>query len=599
MDTQAPPTASNDAVMGTPKLNIVIMGFGSRGDLEPTLEIAQVLQYQHGHRVRYITHQRYQHIVEAAGIEFYSLGRADPREMIAQRSLGSKALRELLPQIQDHFFEMGQRYWGACIDDPAGIPEGNMPKPFIADAIIATLTTYVHCSAAARLGIPIHLQANNPRMFSKYLPHSQAEGSASSDSVTRNILSWWLKDLAFHMMLKSGFDRLRVEIMGLESFSPLWWTSQFFRFNLPCTNLWSPQLLPKPADWGEEIDIAGFASTTEKPYTPSDELIRFLQAPGECIYVGFGSMSFPNSNQVLHATFDGVKATGRRTIFAKGWSGTEESRIKRDDVFVVDEISHYWLFPRVAAVVIHMGAGTFSTALRLGKPMVMVPIAGDQPFWSHRVWKAGCAPEPIHLSSVTAELVASRLEEALSPTVCRNVEEMAKHLREEEPGHLRNAPSIFQGVVQVIKPSIRAMTAPITLLHLVSYGFYNLLEYLTFKLGSASQPQHFESNMWTYSYWEMLYLLMTVPFKLNPHRNTFTTLLLSPVRSAVSLINITLGFMAFTSRLASRHIDQILGFRPSTDVVFEARVRQGKREMELVPDDLSQKMIRSWRNLTQ
>lgn len=195
MDTQAPPTASNDAVMGTPKLNIVIMGFGSRGDLEPTLEIAQVLQYQHGHRVRYVTHQRYQHIVEAAGIEFYSLGRADPREMIAQRSLGSKALRELLPQIQDHFFEMGQRYWGACIDDPAGIPEGNSPKPFVADAIIATLTTYVHCSAAARLGIPIHLQANNPRMFSKYLPHSQAEGSASSDSVTRNIFSWWLKDL--------------------------------------------------------------------------------------------------------------------------------------------------------------------------------------------------------------------------------------------------------------------------------------------------------------------------------------------------------------------------------------------------------------------
>lgn len=98
----------------------------------------------------------------------------------------------------------------------------------------------------------------------------------------------------------------------------------------------------------------------------------------------------------------------------------------------------------------------------------------------------------------------------------------------------------------------------------------------------------------------MLYLLVTVPFKeLNPRRNTFTTLLLSPIRSAVSLINIPLGFMAFTSRLASRHIDQILGFRPSTDVVFEARVRQGKREMELVPDDLSQQVIKSWSNLTQ
>jgi hypothetical protein len=250
-------------------------------------------------------------------------------------------------------------------------------------------------------------------------------------------------------MLNSGFDRLRVEIMGLESFSPLWWTSQFFRFKLPCTNLWSPQVLPKPADWGEEIDIAGFASTTEKPYTPSDELIEFLKAPDECIYVGFGSMSFPNSGQVLEEIFDGVKATGRRTVYAKGWSGTEEGRIERDDVFIVDEISHHWLFPRVAAVVIHMGAGTFSTALRLGKPMVMVPIAGDQPFWSHRVWKTGCAPEPIHLNNVTAELVASRLEEALSPKIGHNVEEMAKHLREEEPGQFvfaRSAIRTFEKV---------------------------------------------------------------------------------------------------------------------------------------------------------
>jgi hypothetical protein len=89
---------------------------------------------------------------------------------------------------------------------------------------------------------------------------------------------------------------------------------------------------------------------------------------------------------------------------------------------------------------------------------------------------------------------------------------------------------------------------------------------------------------------------MAVPFKELSPRNTFTTLLLSPARSVVSLINIPLGFMAFTSRLASRRIDQILGFRPSTDVVFEARVRQGKQEMELVPDNLFHQVIESWRN---
>jgi hypothetical protein len=196
MESPALEPSGGDALANMPKLNIVIMGFGSRGDLEPTLEIAKVLQFHHGHRVRYVTHERHRPLVQAAGIEFYSLGRADPREMIFRRSLGAAGMRKLLPQIQDEFFEMGQRFWGACIDDPAGMPEEPSPEPFVADAIIATMTTFVHSSAAARMGIPLHLQANNPRIYSKYLPHSQAESSATSDSVVRNVLSWSLKDLA-------------------------------------------------------------------------------------------------------------------------------------------------------------------------------------------------------------------------------------------------------------------------------------------------------------------------------------------------------------------------------------------------------------------
>ncbi|KAJ4258032.1 hypothetical protein NW762_008171 [Fusarium torreyae] len=449
MEGQVSSDSIENSEVRMPRLNIVIMGFGSRGDLEPTLEIAKVLQFQHKHRVRYVTHERHKHVVDAAGIEFYSLGRTDPREMIARRGRGSKEIRRLLPQIQDEFFEMGQRYWGACVDDPAGIPAGTSPDPFVADAIIGTMTAYVQSSAAARLGVPLHLQANNPRIYSKYLPHSQAEGSATSTTVTRNVLSWWLKDLAadcrrFNLMLNSGFDRLRVQIMGLEAFSPFWWTGQFFRFPLPCTNLWSSHLLPKPADWGEECDIAGFAFTGEKPYAPPGALVKFLEAGSESVYVGFGSMSFPNSDQVLEAVFDGIKATGRRTVYAKGWSGTDPDTIRRDDVFVVDEISHYWLFPKVAAVVIHMGAGTFSTALKLGKPIVMIPIAGDQPFWSHRVWKAGCGPEPIPLDGVTSDLVTTRLQEALSPEISLKVRDMAEHLSNEELGQVAFARSALK-----------------------------------------------------------------------------------------------------------------------------------------------------------
>jgi sterol 3beta-glucosyltransferase len=51
-------------------------------------------------------------------------------------------------------------------------------------------------------------------------------------------------------------------------------------------------------------------------------------------------------------------------------------------VFVLDEVPHEWLFPQVAAVVHHGGAGTTATALRAGKPTIICPLLGDQAFWA-------------------------------------------------------------------------------------------------------------------------------------------------------------------------------------------------------------------------
>lgn len=252
-------------------------------------------------------------------------------------------------------------------------------------------------------------------------------------------------------MLQSGFNKLRVHYLGLEPFSPFWWTSQFTRFRIPCSNIWSPHLLQKPADWGTEIDTTGFVFTEEKPYTPSDELVEFLNRGDAPVYVGLGSMSFPNSTKVLEAVFEGIAKAGKRIIFAVGWSGFDRERIKRDDVLVIDEIPHDWIFPKVAAVVIHMGAGTTSMALKCGKPIIMLPIGGDQPFWAHRLFLTGCSPKPISFQAVTPELVAERIREALSPEIGHNVALMAERISKEEPGQFSFAKSALNTFEKVYR----------------------------------------------------------------------------------------------------------------------------------------------------
>jgi vancomycin aglycone glucosyltransferase len=52
------------------------------------------------------------------------------------------------------------------------------------------------------------------------------------------------------------------------------------------------------------------------------------------------------------------------------------------DVLVIGSVSHRPLFPRVAAVVHHGGAGTTAAATRAGRPQVVVPHLFDQFLWA-------------------------------------------------------------------------------------------------------------------------------------------------------------------------------------------------------------------------
>ena len=117
-----------------------------------------------------------------------------------------------------------------------------------------------------------------------------------------------------------------------------------------------------------------------------DELQEFLAAGDPPIYFGFGSMKRnDNLNRIL---IQAARALGHRAIISKGWGGFGLSDAASDCI-VIDDVSHEKLFPRVAAIVHHGGAGTITTAARAGKPQVIVPHLYDQFYWSQRVRKLG------------------------------------------------------------------------------------------------------------------------------------------------------------------------------------------------------------------
>ena len=64
-----------------PKMSIVIMIVGSRGDVQPYLALAKKL-LEHGHRVRLATHETFRSFVKEAGVEFFSIG-GDPKDLMS------------------------------------------------------------------------------------------------------------------------------------------------------------------------------------------------------------------------------------------------------------------------------------------------------------------------------------------------------------------------------------------------------------------------------------------------------------------------------------------------------------------------------------
>jgi len=139
----------------------------------------------------------------------------------------------------------------------------------------------------------------------------------------------------------------------------------------------------------------------------------FLCAGPAPVYIGFGSMVAKRVPELAAAAVAAVRAVGRRAIVSGGWAGLDRHVDPADDLLVAGPLPHAQVFPRVAAVVHHGGAGTTDAAARGGAPQVILPHILDQFYWAHRIAQLGLGPRAIPVTLVTADVLAERVEAAV------------------------------------------------------------------------------------------------------------------------------------------------------------------------------------------
>ncbi|EMC98969.1 glycosyltransferase family 1 protein [Baudoinia panamericana UAMH 10762] len=443
-----------------PPMNVVIQVVGSRGDVQPFIALGKVLKDTYGHRVRLATHPNFKEFVREHGLEFFSIG-GDPAQLMAfmvknpglmpsfdalrAGDVGKrrKEVGEYLKGCWRSCFEAGDGLgpeatnetiedWTASHPTDSDAEPGN--RPFVADCIVANPPSFAHIHCAEKMGLPLHIMFTMPYSPTQAFPHPLANiQSSNADPNLTNYITYTLIEMLTWQGLGDVINRFRQNSLGLEPISLVWAPGMLQRLQIPHTYCWSPALIPKPKDWGQNIAISGFFFLNlASNYTPAPDLKAFLDAGPPPVYIGFGSIVLDDPNEMTKLLFDAVRITGQRALISKGWGGMGADELgKPDGVFMLGNVPHDWLFKHVSCVVHHGGAGTTAAGITAGRPTVVVPFFGDQPFWGSMVARAGAGPQPIPHKQLTAENLAEAIEYCLRPESQQRAQELADKIASE------------------------------------------------------------------------------------------------------------------------------------------------------------------------
>ncbi|MFI8850152.1 glycosyltransferase [Streptomyces sp. NPDC053499] len=196
---------------------------------------------------------------------------------------------------------------------------------------------------------------------------------------------------------------------------------------------YSPVVVPRPRDWRPGLDVCGYWWS----YVPPDAELppyveEFLAAGPPPVFVGLGSATVRDPEATSAVLVRALRAAGVRGVVQRGWAGLHADPGAGDDLLTVDELPHALLFPRMAAVVHHCGAGTTAAGLRAGVPAVPVPVQFDGGFWARRLVALGVAPRAVPLRELTVDRLATALAAATrSPSYGHRARQVARLLGAE------------------------------------------------------------------------------------------------------------------------------------------------------------------------
>lgn len=155
-------------------------------------------------------------------------------------------------------------------------------------------------------------------------------------------------------------------------------------------------------------------------WSPPSDLLDFLQAGEEPIAVSLGVMSASGekARQSARIVLEAIHQAGVRAI-VQGWDEALQELAPSKAIYYAGAMPHSWLFDQVSAVVHHGGFGTTAAVFQAGVPGVVIPHVIDQFYWGQRVFQLGVGPEPISRGKIDVSQLQQAILQALNDAPMR------------------------------------------------------------------------------------------------------------------------------------------------------------------------------------
>jgi sterol 3beta-glucosyltransferase len=392
-------------------MRIAIVAPGSRGDVEPYVALSKGLK-KAGYLVRLITHQNFDSLVKSHGLDFWPI-ESNVQDIVQSKEMSERLEKGNFLSIMAQMKKEAER--GALNMAQAGL---NACKD--ADMILAGIGgLYPGLALAEKFNLPFQQAYYIPFIPTKTYPSFLFPNLPTWMGGHTNKFSHHLVRQIMWQSFKTADKHIRKQVLKLPN-APFFGPYKSNRLNQnPVLYGFSPSVIPPATDLDTKTHVTGywFLEPTND-WKPPQELVDFIEADSPPIYVGFGSMSSRKPEQTTDIVLQALKQTNQRAVMLSGWGALKKTELPKS-VFMIDSVPFSWLFPRMAAVIHHGGAGTTSLGLKAGIPSIIIPFFADQPFWGHQVTKLGAGPKPIPIKKLTAKHLANAIQKALSDQTMR------------------------------------------------------------------------------------------------------------------------------------------------------------------------------------